>query len=137
MRSARCSVLVLVLVPCLVLVLGALFPARAQVGMPDPSQMSGVPLPSPELSTGTMTVRVVRGSLSNNLPGQRVELSVQGQSNPRIETTDELARITAEVFAEEGARVNYVAVQSWGAGVVNLSTWNALFDVNVTGPSLN
>lgn len=76
----------------LVLVLGALSTAGAQVGMPDPSQMSGVPLPSPELSTGTMTVRVVRGSLSNNLPNQRVELSVQGQSNPRIETTDASGR---------------------------------------------
>ncbi|MDQ3170564.1 MAG: hypothetical protein M3Q55_10550 [Acidobacteriota bacterium] len=60
--------------------------------MPDPSQMSGVPLPSPELSTGTMTVRVVRGSLSNNLPGQRVELAVEGQSNPRVGTTDAAGR---------------------------------------------
>ena len=86
MLSARRAVL------GLVLVLGALSTARAQVGMPDPSQMSGVPLPSPELSTGVMTVRVVRGSLSNNLPGQRVELSVQGQSNPRIGTTDASGR---------------------------------------------
>ena len=66
--------------------------AQAQVAMPDPSQMSGVPLPSPELSAGTMTVRVVRGTLSNNLPGQRVELSVEGQRNPRIGTTDASGR---------------------------------------------
>ena len=33
-----------------------------------------------------------------------------------------LALSGVEVFAEEGAKVNYVAVQSWGAGVVNLST---------------
>ncbi len=33
-----------------------------------------------------------------------------------------LAIATVEVFAEEGSRVNYVAVQNWGAGVVNLST---------------
>ena len=68
------------------------FAAPSAAQMPDPSQMSGVPLPSPELSPGTMTVRVVRGSLSNNLPGQRVELSVQGQSNPRIETSDASGR---------------------------------------------
>ena len=54
--------------------------------------MSGVPLPSPELSAGTMTVRVVRGSLSNNLPGQRVELAVEGQRNPRVGTTDAAGR---------------------------------------------
>ena len=65
-------------------------PSAAQ--MPDPSQMSGVPLPSPELSAGTMTVRVVRGALSNNLPGQRVELAVDGQSNPRLGTTDAAGR---------------------------------------------
>lgn len=33
-----------------------------------------------------------------------------------------LALGTVEVFADEGARVHYVAVQDWGAGVVNLST---------------
>ncbi len=86
MLGARCWVLVLVL--------GAwsVAPAHAQTQMPDPSQMSGVPLPSPELSTGTMTVRVVRGSLSNNLPGQRVELAVEGQSNPHVGTTDAAGR---------------------------------------------
>jgi hypothetical protein len=46
----------------------------AQTGMPDPSQMSGVPLPSPELPAGTLTVRVVRGTLSKNIPNQKVEL---------------------------------------------------------------
>ena len=85
--GARCSVLVLVLVLRAV----GVVPVLAQQ-MPDPSQMSGVPLPSPELSAGTMTVRVVRGSLSNNLAGQRVELSVDGQSNPRIGTTDASGR---------------------------------------------
>jgi len=32
------------------------------------------------------------------------------------------ALATAEVFAEDGAKVNYVSVQSWGAGVVHLGT---------------
>lgn len=58
-------------------VFGAVTP-RAQVAMPDPSQMSGVPLPAGELPIGTLTVRVVRGSLSNNLPDQPVELTVNG-----------------------------------------------------------
>jgi len=59
-------------------------PSTAQ--MPDPSQMSGVPLPSPELPAGTLTVRVVRGSLSNNVAAQRVTLTVGGTT--RDATTD-------------------------------------------------
>ena len=46
-------------------------PASAQ---PDPRQMSGIPLPDPQLPAGTITVRVVRGTLSNNVPDQTVEL---------------------------------------------------------------
>lgn len=64
--------------------------AHAQVQMPDPSQMSGVPLPSPELAPGTITVRVVRGSVSNNIPNQKVELVAGGTS--REATTDASGR---------------------------------------------
>ena len=46
--------------------------------MPDPKQMSGVPLPMPDLAIGTVTVRVVRGSMANPLPNQPVELNVGG-----------------------------------------------------------
>ena len=46
-------------------------PAPAQ---PDPRQMSGIPLPDPQLPAGTITVRVVRGTLSNNVADQPVEL---------------------------------------------------------------
>ena len=48
-------------------------PPAAQ--MPDPRQMSGVPLPTGEIPAGTVTVRVVRGSLSNLVVGQRVDIS--------------------------------------------------------------
>jgi hypothetical protein len=44
-------------------------------GMPDVRQMSGVPLPSGELPRGTVTVRVVRGSLANPLTNLEVELT--------------------------------------------------------------
>ena len=50
-----------------------LAPALASA-QPDPRQMSGIPLPDPQLPAGTITVRVVRGALSNNVPGQTVEL---------------------------------------------------------------
>ena len=42
--------------------------------MPDPKQMSGVPLPVGDLPPGTVTVRVVRGTMTNVISGQRVDL---------------------------------------------------------------
>lgn len=42
--------------------------------MPDASQMAGRPLPAPELATGTVSVRVVREQMGNNLPNQTVTL---------------------------------------------------------------
>lgn len=49
--------------------------ASAQVAMPDARQMSGVPLPAGELANGTVTVRVVRERLGNNVPNQEVTLA--------------------------------------------------------------
>ena len=46
----------------------------AVAAQPDPRQMSGIPLPDPQLPAGTITVRVVRGTLSNNVADQPVEL---------------------------------------------------------------
>ena len=46
-------------------------PASAQM---DLRQVAGVPLPVAELPVGTIVVRVIRGSLSNNVPDQPVEL---------------------------------------------------------------
>src|SRR5512132_606235 len=49
--------------------------AQMPAGMPDAKQMSGVPLPVPDLAAGTVTVRVVRGTMTNIIPNQDVELS--------------------------------------------------------------
>jgi len=57
------------MLPCLP---AAVRSAAAQ--MPDPKQMSGVPLPVGDLPTGTVTVRVVRGTMTNVISGQRVDL---------------------------------------------------------------
>lgn len=64
------------LVLLLVLLLGTAFgrPVAAQVAMPDARQMSGTPLPAPELPDGTVTVRVVRERMGNNVAGQEVGL---------------------------------------------------------------
>lgn len=59
----------------LALALGAL-PATvpAQPAMPDPAMMSGIPRPDPQVPAGTITVRLIRGELSNRLTGVDVEL---------------------------------------------------------------
>ncbi len=41
---------------------------------PDPRQMSGIPLPDGGLPDGTISVRVIRGQLANNVPDHAVEL---------------------------------------------------------------
>jgi len=50
--------------------------AYAQVEMPDPSAIAGTPLPAPELPDRTVTVRVVRERMGNNIAGQDVTLTV-------------------------------------------------------------
>ena len=44
--------------------------------MPDPSQMAGQPLPAPELAAGTVSVRVVRERMGNNVTEHPVTLRV-------------------------------------------------------------
>lgn len=72
------------LMASMVMPLAAQVPPGAQ--MPDPKQMSGVPLPSTDVPTGTVTVRVVRGSLSNLVVDQPVELS--GDASATARTND-------------------------------------------------
>jgi hypothetical protein len=75
--------------------------------MPDAKQMSGVPLPVGDLPVGTVTVRVVRGSIANVLPGQTVELS--GGSSPLSARTNESGRAEFPGL-EPGARVKAAVV---------------------------
>jgi hypothetical protein len=49
--------------------------------------MSGVPLPVADLPPGTVTVRVVRGAMTNVIPGQLVELT-GGPSTLSAKTND-------------------------------------------------
>ena len=44
--------------------------------MPDPKQMSGIPRPVDDLPKGAISVRLIRGQLSNNITGHPVELHV-------------------------------------------------------------
>ena len=67
-------------------------PLKAQGGfaMPDPKEMSGIPRPVDDLPAGAVSVRLIRGSLSNNITGHPVELRV----GPKVITvkTDENGR---------------------------------------------
>lgn len=60
--------------------------------MPDPKQMSGLPLPVGDLTPGTVTARVFRGQLSNPIVGQTVELT--GAGAPVMSKTDAAGRAT-------------------------------------------
>jgi hypothetical protein len=58
-------------------IIAALAPkAGAQFQMPDPKQMSGIPRPVTDLPNASISVRLIRGSLSNNIAKHTVELRV-------------------------------------------------------------
>ena len=63
---------------------------EAQVAMPNPEEIHGKAIPAGELSDGTVTVRVVREALGNNVAGQDVTLTSEGKS--RTVKTDEQGR---------------------------------------------
>jgi hypothetical protein len=56
--------------------------------MPDAKQMSGVPLPAGDVAVGTLTVRVVRGSMAHPLAGESVEL-LGGPAAKTVKTNDQ------------------------------------------------
>jgi hypothetical protein len=62
----------------------------AQVAMPDPALIHGRAIPAAELPIGTITVRVVREAIGNNVAGQDVRLIVAG--SPRSAKTDDQGR---------------------------------------------
>ena len=55
--------------------------------MPDAKQMSGMPLPSPDVPVGTLTVRVVLGSMDKPIAGMTVEIT--GEKTARAETGED------------------------------------------------
>jgi hypothetical protein len=62
----------------------------AQIAMPDPALIHGRAIPAAELPVGTVTVRVVREAIGNNVTGQDVRLTVAG--SPRSAKTDDQGR---------------------------------------------
>ncbi|MGH9254433.1 MAG: hypothetical protein ACRD3C_07670, partial [Vicinamibacterales bacterium] len=64
--------------------------ASAQINMPDPSLIHGKAIPASDLPNGTVTVRVVRESIGNNITGQ--EVRVTAGDAVRTARTDEQGR---------------------------------------------
>jgi hypothetical protein len=59
--------------------------------MPDPKQMAGIPRPVDDLPTGSVSVRLIRGQLSNNIADHPVDL-VFGNGRVLTVKTDEAGR---------------------------------------------
>ena len=68
----------------------------------DLSQVSGRPLPSPDVPAGTITIRVVRGAVTNNVVNQPVDVTVDGAT--RHFTTDASGHVEVKGLAP-GAHV--------------------------------
>jgi hypothetical protein len=78
-----------------------LFSAVSAQDMPDPSLIHGRAIPARELAAGTVTVRVVREAIGNNVPGQQVRVSVGGTT--RTATTDAQGRAEFTDLPQGGA----------------------------------
>jgi hypothetical protein len=61
--------------------------ASAQFQMPDPKEMSGIPRPDGQMAAGSVSVRLIRGDLSNNITGHPVELHI-GDKVQTVNTDD-------------------------------------------------
>jgi hypothetical protein len=77
------------------------------MGMPDAKAMSGIPRPSETVPTGSVSVRLVRGQISNLITGHPVEFNVNG--TPQAVKTDETGHAVLGGLAT-GTTVRAVAV---------------------------
>jgi len=71
---------------CALFLLHSALPS-AQFQMPDPKQMSGIPRPVNDLPNGSISVRLIRGELSNNITGHPVEMHA-GSKVQTVRTDD-------------------------------------------------
>ena len=69
--------------------------------MIDPSKMSGIPRPDPQVPAGTITVRLIRGELSNRMIGIDVGL-IDADGKLQKQKTDDQGRATFAGLAAPG-----------------------------------
>ncbi len=75
--------------------------ASAQPMMIDPSKMSGIPRPDPQVPPGTITVRLIRGQLTNRVVGTEVTLAGPDGKEQK-QKSDAEGRATFSGLAGEG-----------------------------------
>ena len=100
--------------------------------MPDPKQMAGIPRPVADLPDGTVSVRLIRGQLSNNITGHPVEVhagskvtTVQTDENGRAEFTGlsgTTVKFTADVDGEHLESKEFVAPGRGGIRLMLVAT---------------
>jgi hypothetical protein len=100
--------------------------------MPDPKQMSGIPRPVDDLPNGTVSVRLIRGQLSNNITGHPVDLhagsrvtTVKTDENGRAEfkgISGETVKFSADVDGEHLESQEFVAPQKGGIRLMLVAT---------------
>jgi hypothetical protein len=97
---------IMALLACVLMLAGTL--ANAQFQMPDPKQMAGIPRPVDDLPAGSVSVRLIRGQLSNNIADHPVELHF---GNGRVLTvkTDDAGRAQFDKLPA-GSPVKAIAV---------------------------
>lgn len=91
------------------MVLAAVAVAQAQVNMPDPSMIAGRALPAPELPDGTVSVRVVREAIGNNVVGQEVSVTAGGASKTGKTDENGRAQVTGLTAGAQGTAAATVA----------------------------
>jgi hypothetical protein len=85
----------------------ALLLASPLFAQPDPRQMSGIPRPDPQQAARSVSVRVIRGAMTNNIASQPVELFVNGK--PQTVDTGQDGRAQFENLPP-GSRLKAVTV---------------------------
>jgi hypothetical protein len=118
-----------ILILCVLGVLGVrAVDVAAQFEMPDPKQMSGIPRPVTDLPNGAISVRLIRGDLSNNLTNHPVELhvgdkvqTVNTDASGRAEFRDLPAGTTVKATATvDGERLESQEFPVQGQGGIRL-----------------
>lgn len=107
--------------------------AQGAFQMPDVKSMSGIPRPADDLPAGSISVRLVRGSLSNNITGHPVELHI-GNKVQTVKTdasgraqfdripAGSTVRATAEVDGEHLESQEFPAPRSGGLRLMLVAT---------------
>jgi hypothetical protein len=102
--------------------------------MPDPKQMAGIPRPVTDLPDGSISVRLIRGQLSNNIASHQVELHFANGRVLKVNTDDagraqfdkvpagESVKATADVDGEHLESQDFQAPSQGGIRLMLVAT---------------